>query len=361
MNSTALLSFRDISIVRGGQKVLEVDALDILRGESMVVIGPNGAGKSTLLLAAAGLLPPKSGSLTKDGKEVYAGNMLAYRRQTALVLQDPLLMDMTVYENVSSGLRFRGVEKKVIDQKVNTWLEKLNIAHLKKRRARSLSGGEAQRASLARALVLDPDLLLMDEPFSALDAPSRVRLLEDFRILIHENAITTLLVTHDLNEALQLGDRVAVLLDGKLRQAGTPPEVFNAPVDADVAAFVGVDTVIPAIVTSLKDGMVSLKAGDYTLESVGDARTGSPVLLCLRPEDITLWKDGEVPLSSARNRMHGVVQRCSILGALVRVTIDCGFPVVALITRSSWMEMGIKEGQTVSASFKATAGHVLAR
>lgn len=361
MNPEALLSFRDISIVRGGQKVLEVDTLDILRGESMVVIGPNGAGKSTLLLAAAGLLPPRSGSLTKDGKEVYAGNLLAYRRQTALVLQAPLLMDMTVHENVASGLRFRGVDKKIVEQKVNTWLEKLNIAHLKKRRARSLSGGEAQRASLARALVLDPDLLLMDEPFSALDAPSRMRLLEDFRMLIHENAITTLLVTHDLNEALQLGDRVAVLLEGKLRQAGTPQEVFNAPVDADVAAFVGVDTVIPATVINQKEGMVSLKAGSYTLESVGDARPGSPVLLCLRPEDITLWVDGEVPQSSARNRMRGVVQRCSILGALVRVTIDCGFPVVALITRSSWMEMGIKEGQSVAASFKATAGHVLSR
>ncbi len=281
----------------------------------------------------------------------------------ALVLQDPLLLDRSVFDNVAAGLRFRGVNKKEGTAKVNLWLERFNIAHLRKRSARSLSGGEAQRTSLARALVLEPDLLLLDEPFSALDAPTRIRLLEDFRSLVQENHITTLLVTHDLNEALQLGDRVAVLLEGKLKQTGTPQEVFNTPLDADVAAFVGVDTVIPATVTASQDGMLSLQAGKYTLETVGNISPGREVLLCLRPEDITLWQTDPAPRSSARNHMQGVVQHCNVLGALVRVTvkIDSGFPVVVLITRSSWLEMGIREGSPVSVSFKATAGHILPR
>ncbi len=361
MNRDALLTLKNIAVVRGGQRVLEVEELDILRGESLVVIGPNGAGKSSLLLTAAGLLPPATGSMLKDGKEVYSGSLLEYRRRTGLVLQDPLLMDMSVFDNVASGLRFRGTPGREIAPRVNAWLEKFGIAHLAKRRARSLSGGEAQRASLARALVLDPDLLLLDEPFSALDAPTRTRLLEDFHNLLQQSRVTTLMVTHDLNEALQLGDRVAVLLEGKLRQAGTPQDVFNSPVDTGVAAFVGVDTVIPAEVTGTHEGMLQLKAGNYTLECPGAASPGRQVLLCLRPEDITLWMDSAAPHSSARNRMQGVVQRCSVQGALVRVQVDCGFPVVALITRSSWMEMGIRDGSRVTVTFKATAGHVLPR
>ncbi len=359
MNPTALLSLKDIVIVRDDKRVLEVEQLDIIKGESLVVIGPNGAGKSTLLLSAAGLLAPFSGSMVKNGIEVYSGNLLEYRRKTALVLQEPLLMDMTVMENVASGLRFRGVGKKEAAQKAVVWLKKLGISHLERRRVRTLSGGEAQRTSLARALVLEPDLLLLDEPFSALDAPTRARLIEDFHYLLKQNAVTTLLVTHDLNEALQLGDRVAVVLEGKLKQTGSPQEVFNTPVDSDVAAFVGVETVIPAEVLAVQDGMVTMKAGSYTLEATGNANQFSKVLLCLRPEDITLWQVDEAPPSSARNRMRGIVQRCNVQGPLVRVVVDCDFLVVALITRSSWMEMGIREGSKVALSFKATAGHVL--
>ena len=361
MSAPALLTFEDVHITRGGQPVLDVADLEIRKGETLAVIGPNGAGKSTLLLTAAGLLAPESGSLTMGGKAVYAGDLLAYRRKVALVLQDPLLLDTTVFDNVAAGLRFRGVPRKEITPRVALWMERLGIDHLAKRSAHSLSGGEAQRTSLARALALEPDLLLLDEPFSALDAPTRMHLLEDFRSLVKENPVTALLVTHDLNEALQLGDRVAVLLEGRLRQTGTPAEVFNAPNAEDVAAFVGVDTVIPAQVAAAAGGMLTLRAGVYDLQAVGEAAVGREVLLCLRPEDITLWIDGIVPASSARNRMQGVVTRTAVQGALVRVSVDCGFPVVSLITRSSWMEMDLHEGSRVSASFKASAGHILCR
>ena len=361
MNPQALLTFEKLAIKRDGQLVLTMDYLELVQGETLVIIGPNGAGKSTLLLTAAGLLPPVSGSLSFGGIDVYSNKLLNYRRKIALVLQDPLLQDTSVFDNVAAGLRFRNVPKKEIQPRVASWMKRLNIEHLGNRRARSLSGGEAQRTSLARALVLEPDLLLLDEPFSSLDAPTRLRLLEDFHKLVKENPVTALLVTHDLNEALQLGDRVAVMIDGQLRQTGTPTQVFNAPNDPDIAAFVGVDTVIDALVIDVNEGLLNLKAKDFILQAVGDIAPGRKVLLCLRPEDITLWKDGDVPLSSARNRIYGTVQRCHLQGVLVRVVVDCGFPVTALITSSSWLEMGIKEGSPVSLSFKASAGHVLPR
>ena len=197
MNPQGLLIFNDVVVDRGGETVLKVDHLEVMKGETLVVIGPNGAGKSTLLLAAAGLLQPQSGSVRLGNNEIYAGNLLDYRRRIALVLQDPLLMDSSVFDNVASGLRFRGVTKSEIEPRVMAWLKRFRIEHLSKRRARSLSGGEAQRASLARAMVLEPDLLLLDEPFSALDAPTRIKMLDDFNKLVDANPVTILLVTHD--------------------------------------------------------------------------------------------------------------------------------------------------------------------
>lgn len=152
-----------------------------------------------------------------------------------------------------------------------------------------LSGGEAQRVSLACAFAIQPDLLMLDEPFSALDAPTRLRLLDDFRSLLAATSITTIFITHDLDEALLLGARVAVILDGRMRQVGAPQEVFNSPADQEVAAFVGVKTVIPGEVTAVHEGQVTVKAAGIDLQAVGEAAPGWSVLLRLRSEDITLW------------------------------------------------------------------------
>ena len=162
---------------------------------------------------------------------------MAYRRRIALVMQDPLLFDTSVFENVASGLKFRGVGKDEIRRKVPLWLDRLGVGHLSKRRAGQLSGGEAQRVSLARALVLEPQLLLLDEPFSALDPPTRSRLLDDLGALLSETATTTVFVTHDLPEAEQLAGRMAVIVGNRLRQAGRPEDVFAAPADDEVAQF----------------------------------------------------------------------------------------------------------------------------
>lgn len=358
---SAILEVSNLRVRRGGRLILDIDHLTVQEGEVLAVIGPNGAGKSTLLLALARLLKPDSGELSHRGRSIHSEDDLTYRRRIALVLQEPLLLNRSVFDNVAAGLRFRGTPKEEVTQVVEEWLVKLDVAHLLDRQARRLSGGEAQRVSLARAFALQPEVLLLDEPFSALDAPTRSRLLEDLQALLTATSITTLFITHDLDEALFLGDRVAVLLDGRLRQVGPPQNVFSAPADREVAAFVGVETVIAAEVLTSTNGQVVLGSANLQLEAVGDLKEGRQVLLCLRPEDVTL-RPGEDPLpSSARNRLQGRIVRLVPQGPLVRVVLDCNIPLVALITRASLNDLDLAEGQLVTASFKASAVHLIPR
>ena len=239
MNDNNLITIKNLLIKRGKKEVLRVDELFIKRGEVLAVVGPNGAGKSTLLLTLARLLKPNAGQMLFNGTPAQNESDTAYRRRIALVMQAPLLFDLSVYKNVALGLEFRGASKTEIQEKVPLWLERLGVADLAERRAKKLSGGEAQRVSLARALVLEPELLLLDESFSALDPPTRTTLLDDLKPLLKNSATTTLFVTHDLQEAKKLAKRMAVIIKNSLRQVGNADEIFNAPVDEDVARFLG--------------------------------------------------------------------------------------------------------------------------
>lgn len=233
-----LVEIRDLLVKRGEHPALQLEHLVIENGEVLAVVGPNGAGKSTLLLMLARLLKPERGEVRFNGKQASAESDTVYRRRIALVMQDPLLFDASVFDNVASGLRFRGIANEEIRRKVPLWLERLGVGHLARRRAGQLSGGEAQRVSLARALVLEPQLLLLDEPFSALDPPTRSHLLDDLGALLKETATTTIFVTHDLPEAAQLAGRMAVIIGNRLRQVGSPVVVFASPADEEVAGFV---------------------------------------------------------------------------------------------------------------------------
>ncbi len=357
--TTALVQIQELVIHRQGKPVLSIDRLDVEEGEILAVIGPNGAGKSTLLLALARLLQPTTGQILFRGQPI--PHDLTYRRRIALVLQDPLLLNTSVYNNVAAGLRFRRLPRGTIDSRVRDWLKRLGIENLRDRPAPRLSGGEAQRASLARAMVLQPELLLLDEPFGALDAPTRARLIDDLQGLLKSTGSTTVFVTHDQDEAMLLGDRVAVLLNGRLRQIGTPEAIFSAPADAEVAAFVGVETVIPGQVIQAQEGLLTVQADGFSLEAIGELSPGRSVLFCLRPEDITLWAEAEMGKSSARNRLTGRIIRMTPQGPLVRVIVDCGFPLVSLVTRASARQMGLVEGQSVTATFKASAVHLIPR
>ncbi len=234
------LNVSGLRVRRGKRLTLSIESLRLEAGGILAVAGPNGAGKSTLLMALARLIPLERGEIWLNGHPASAESALRYRRRLGLVMQSPLLFDCSVYENIACGLRFRGLPEKEIRLRVEKWLERLAISPLAERRAAQLSGGEGQRVSLARALALEPELLLLDEPFSALDAPTRLRLLDDLRRLLRETNTTTLFITHDLAEARHLASSLAILLDGRLAQSAAPEQVFSQPASAQVRAFLGI-------------------------------------------------------------------------------------------------------------------------
>jgi tungstate transport system ATP-binding protein len=278
----------------------------------------------------------------------------------ASVFQEPLLADTTVQDNVALGLRFRGVDGGRAASRVDAWLARLGIGHLASRQARTLSGGEGQRAALARALVLEPELLLLDEPFSALDQPTRESLLDDFARILRQERTTTVLVTHDRAEAMTLGDRVGVMMGGRLVQLDDAAQVFRAPASEDVARFVGVESILDGRVVEWTQDRALVEVGRQMVEVAQRAEPGERVRLCVRPEDVTIFPGAPKPGGTREfNRLGGTVQRLIPNGPHVRVIIDCGFPLVALVTQRSVEELAFAAGSPVTAHFKATAPHLL--
>ncbi len=207
----------------------------------------------------------------------------------AVMLQDPLLLRRSVAENVAIGPQAAGGARGAsAGCGSERWLERFDVAHLAERSARKISGGEAHRVSLARAFALEPEVLLLDEPFSALDQPTRESLVEELAAALSETGLTTVFVTHDRNEALRLGHRVAVVVGGELRQVGPTAEVFAAPVDEEVASLVGAETVVPGRRIAAREGLVSVEVGSQVIEAVANGVISEDVLVVLRPEDVTL-------------------------------------------------------------------------
>jgi molybdopterin-binding protein len=340
--------------------VLAVDRLDLREGEVLAVIGPNGSGKSTLLRVVGLLEPPSAGEVRFRGRLVEAAHALSERRQMAMVFQQPLLADTSVNRNVGLGLRFRGVARAEQSARVQRWLDRLSIGGLGHRAARTLSGGEAQRVALARALVTSPDVLLLDEPFAALDQPSRAALITDLGGILRMDHVTTLFVTHERGEAQTFADRVAVMLGGRLHQIDETARVFGAPVSEAVARFVGVETIVPGVVVTHEGGVTVVDVAGRKVEVAARANPGEAVRLCLRPEDVTLMHPSErASLSSARNHLAGTIATVTPTSAHVRVVVDCGFPLVAAVTPRSVDDLALVPGAAITAVFKASAAHLL--
>ncbi|TCS76800.1 tungstate transport system ATP-binding protein [Effusibacillus lacus] len=207
------------------------------KGELVGLVGPNGSGKSSLLKILSFLERPSSGLIHFQGKSIAGKVPLNLRRQIAIVFQEPLLFNTSVFENVAAGLKIRGVPKREIQPRVKNWLDRFGIAHLEKQYARSLSGGEAQRASLARAFVLEPEVLFLDEPFSALDAPTKESLREDLAEILRTTETTAVLVSHDFRDIERLTHRAVVLINGQIAAQGSPTELLHTPQPENVTKF----------------------------------------------------------------------------------------------------------------------------
>ncbi|MBZ0160333.1 ABC transporter ATP-binding protein [Candidatus Methylomirabilis sp.] len=359
--SGPILCLERVKVTYDGILVLNAPSFEIQEGQILAVIGPNGAGKSTLLRLLGLLEGPTEGRVLFRGQAVQSyGNLLAVRRRMASVFQEPLLTDGTVEANVALGLRLRRIDSAEVNRRVQEGMTTLGIGHLATRRTRTLSGGEAQRVSLARALVLDPEVFLLDEPFAAMDPPTREGLLVDLKAILDKRRITTIFVTHDRNEALALGNQVAVMIGGRVLQVDAPERVFAEPINEEVARFVGIETILRGHVQSVSHGLATVEVAGWALEVAVPLTPGECVLVCLRPEEITLFPRGAIlTTSSARNQLCGRVIRHLPAGSTYRVTIDCGVLIVATVTRQSWEQLGLHDGAEVVAAFKATAPHII--
>jgi len=343
----------------GERSVLKNVNLEVGRGEVLALIGPTGAGKTTLLRLIDLLDTPQAGKIYFDGVDTAAQARvrLELRRRMALVHQKPVVFNTSVYHNVAHGLNWRGVSRSSIHKKVSSILEMVNLSAYQDRDARVLSGGEMQRVAIARAIAVEPELLLLDEPTANLDPVSAAKVEELITGIIKQHVTTVIMATHDMSQGQRLADTIGVLVSGEVLQMGNVAEVFASPRNREVAEFVGVENIIDGEIASSEDEVVTIDVGSGVIEAVAGYSPGTEVSACIRPEEITL---ALTRLStSARNTFTGKITRVVSAGPLSRIEVDCGFPLVALVTRRSAEELGLVKGKRVHAAFKATGVHVI--
>jgi molybdate transport system ATP-binding protein len=328
-----------------------------------VLFGPSGSGKTTTLRCLAGLERPDAGRIEVDGEtwfDAAAGvDRPPQARRAGLLFQETALFPhLSVADNVAFGLH--GLPAAERSARLAGAVLRVGLQGLEDRRPGELSGGQKQRVALARALAPAPRLLLLDEPLSALDAPAREELRGELRRVLRDLAVPALIVTHDRLEALALGNRLAVIVDGRVRQVGSIEDVFSRPADVEVARVVGTETVMPARVLEKRDGLLLVEAGRARLLALDPGDLRGDVFACIRAEDVLLER-GTVGQVSARNRLAGRITEVAPQGPMVRVRVDCGFPLTALVTRQAREELALAVGEPATAIVKSPAVHLVAR
>jgi len=333
--------------------LLEDITLDIQDGEYFILLGPTGAGKTVLLEAIAGLYPVKSGQIRLNNKDVTF--LSPEKRNIGFAYQDNMLFShLTVADNICFGLKYRRKPRREIEATAGRLAELLGISHLMNRKPDTLSGGESQRVALARALAIEPQLLLLDEPLSALDPETREATQRELRQLHDRLKVTTIHVTHDFEEAAALGDRIAVLGNGRIIQTGTPEQIFRQPNSEFVARF--------AMARNIFQGDVSDDPKGQGVFYVGRTKLAVVTDLCgrlhasIRPEDILISKEPLV--SSALNSFLGTITHMADKGSVIYLTVGVPPDFICLITRRSYEEMSLREGMRVYVTFKASAVHI---
>lgn len=345
--------------VRAGGFTLQEISLEVPEGGYALVIGPTGSGKTTLLEAVAGHATPQSGRIFLRGEEVTSWS--PERRGVGFVYQHyHLFPHHSVRENIGYGLRHTAMSAPEQEERVRRLAEMLDITPLLDRGVGRLSGGEQQRVALARALAPRPSILLLDEPFAAVDPSMRHSLRRELRALHEQEGTTTLQVTHDFDDALRLGDLVAVLAEGRIAQAGPPDQVFRFPNSPFVARFIGAGTVLAGQVERLAPGTMTPFAARFTsgplvLEVIADREGAAHAVI--RPEDVLLNRD-PFP-GTPRNRFAARVTRVERSGPLAHVHLDAGAQFVAVITAATADTLRPAVGETLHAALKATAVHLV--
>jgi len=342
-----LIRVEDLT-VELGEFILKDVNLEIEPGEYFVVLGPTGAGKSVFLETIAGLYQPKKGLIKIDGRDVTRAE--PRKRGISIVYQDYMLFPhLTVRENIEFGLKENGASD--LDEIV----EFLDVRQILHRKPDTLSGGESQRVALARALVTKPGILLLDEPLSALDCNTREQIMYELRQINEKMGITIVHITHERSEAIALGDRVAVMNEGRILQVGIPEEVFRKPNSEFVANFVGVENLFRGeSVIDQDTGVAIIKVNGIKIISTS-CKPGN-VFIAIRPEDILLSIDRIE--ASARNSYQGNITEVKDMGSIIKIVVDVGILFSTVITKWSFEDMMLRDDTQVYVTFKASSVHV---
>jgi spermidine/putrescine ABC transporter ATP-binding subunit len=318
--SAVALHFDHVTKRFGNAAAISDLSLEVLSGELLTLLGPSGCGKTTLLNLVAGFFSPDGGSISIDGRLV--NDVPTHKREIGLVFQSyALFPHMTVATNVAYGLRTRRLPKREIARRVGEVLSLVKLEGLQDRKPRQLSGGQQQRVALARALVINPKVLLLDEPFSALDKNLRASMQIELREIQRNLGVTTIFVTHDQSEALSLSDRIVIMAEGRIRQVGTPEEVYTNPRERFVASFVGDVNVMRGKLARIDESraIVEIGAAHITVsaDTVRGVTVATPIDLFVRPEHIRLIEPNRASASA------GTVVAQVYQGAHIDLYIEC--------------------------------------
>ncbi|KUO50830.1 MAG: hypothetical protein APF76_01225 [Desulfitibacter sp. BRH_c19] len=338
-----------------GNTIIDVESFRIHEGEHAALIGPNGSGKSSLFKLLAYLQKPTKGEINFNALSRNK-SLIDKRREMAVVFQEPLLLNMTVYDNVAYGLKLRKVKN--IKGEVENWLERLKILHLKSRYPKNLSGGEAQRVSIARAMALKPKILFLDEPFTALDAPTKAQLLEEMNILIKQTSMTSLFITHEFSEIPFLADKVYAMSKGRIVQQGSLEDIFYRPINEEVADLVGADNQYEVEIAEKvsQDNYIVMEKNSLLKIRVSIKNTillpGPRVKALIRSEDVELGS-GDV------NSFQGYIKRIMPFGLHYKLTLDAGIEISLIISKQQFLEINPKTKDRISINIKPNRIHLI--
>jgi len=343
------VEIQHISVRYGPLWAVREVSLEVEPGELFFLLGPSGCGKTTLLRTVAGLTRPAMGEVLFSGRPMVT--VPAHERNVGFVFQNYALWPhLTVAQNVAYGLVTRKVDKETIESRVEAALSMLGLLGFELRRPAELSGGQQQRVAVARAVVIEPDVLLMDEPLSNLDARLRAQMRRELKALIRRLGVTTIYVTHDQREALSMADRVAVMDDGRVVQVGAPHEIYHHPLNEFVASFVGDANILDAKVTGRADGGFNAKAQGAPVRVAGgpDFRRGDVVRLLVRPEDVAAGDDIE-----GDNIFAGRVLDVAFLGGFEEVQVELSGGLRVRGRRRHVAGQPLKAGEEIEIAFRA--------